>query len=113
MDDKDFRNFLLNAKRRSYAGGTKYLAGEIEGSKVFLFSNDGYSYRDWSIGLELFAGQETVTKDDMPVWSCVYSGGLTEEGVDAGEVYQFLKKCLSQPDSAIPVRGKTDFSNGN
>ncbi len=100
-----FMEFLLNAKRNTYAGGYGKRAPVLEGSVQLEFSDSSFLYRDIYFGSAYFIGQEVVYYRGAPFWSLSYSGGLTGYPTDSGSIYTFLKEVLLRPDPQLPVRG--------
>ncbi|WP_235977030.1 hypothetical protein [Bradyrhizobium archetypum] len=62
----DLAAFLLEAKRRTYAGlddDATVTAALLDGSKQLEHQASPYAYRDIYFGMGFFVGQETVSKD--------------------------------------------------
>lgn len=113
MDVETLKQFLFESKMEGYAGGgSNYKAGKISGSKTFTRRRENLTYVDTYIGFTYFAGQEIVLEKNIPQWTSVYSGGITEDSIDPYEIYNFLKLCLRECDPQMPLRGKDYFSNG-
>ena len=106
-----FMDFLLNAKRNTYAGGTGKRAPVLDGSVQLEFSDSIFLYRDIYFGSAYFIGQEVVYYMGAPVWSLSYSGGLTGPSTDSGSIYTFLKEALLRPDPQFPVRGPSRYQS--
>ena len=82
MDHDALAAFLIEAKRRTYAGlddDATVAMPLLAGSKQLEHRADPYAYRDIYFGMGFFVGQETVSKDDRVIWSMCYSGGLCPE----------------------------------
>src|SRR5689334_8736694 len=96
----DLAAFLLEAKRRTYAGlddDATIAAPLLAGSKQLEHRAPPYAYRDNYFGMGFFVGQETVLRDDTPIWSMSYSGGAQEELTDRTTllaIYKFLRRAL-------------------
>jgi len=107
--------FLVEAKRRTYAGldddatvATPLLAG----SKQLEHRAPPYAYRDIYFGMEFFAGQETVSRNDRVIWSMSYSGGARPEIADRYTIlaiYKFLRRALLGVSVEEPLRGPRLF----
>jgi len=110
-------NFLVQAKRQSYAsqGDAASVPTLLHGSKQLEHQSGDYFYRDIYFGSIVFAGQEVVAFQKCPVWSMVYSGGLTllnpsQEQVE--QIYGFLRKALRLVNHTELYRGPKSFETG-
>jgi hypothetical protein len=111
--------FLVEAKRRTYAGldddatvATPLLAG----SKQLEHRAPPYAYRDIYFGMGFFAGQETVSRDDRVIWSMSYSGGARAEIADRHTflaIYKFLRRALLGVSVEEPFRGPRLFEQAD
>lgn len=111
----DLAAFLVEAKRRTYAGldddatvSTPLLAG----SKQLEHRAPPYAYRDVYFGMGFFVGQETVSRDERVIWSMSYSGGARAEITDRDTflaIYKFLRQALLGVGVEEPYRGPRMF----
>ncbi|MBR0715103.1 DUF5680 domain-containing protein [Bradyrhizobium liaoningense] len=107
----DLATFLLEAKRRTYAGlddDATIAAPLLAGSKQLEHRAPPYAYRDIYFGMGFFVGQETVSRDDTPIWSMCYSGGARPEITDRTTLlalYKFLRRALLAAGIEKPYRG--------
>jgi len=108
--------FLVEAKRRTYAGlddEATIAVPLLAGSKQLEHRADPYAYRDIYFGMGFFVGQETVSKDDRVIWSMGYSGGARPELTDREtllSLYKFLRQALLACDVGAPYRGPATFT---
>jgi hypothetical protein len=112
---RDLAAFLVEAKRRTYAGldddatvATPLLAG----SKQLEHRAAPYAYRDIYFGMGFFVGQETVSREDRVIWSMSYSGGARAEIADRDTflaIYKFLRQALLGVSVEQPYRGPRRF----
>jgi hypothetical protein len=115
----DLAAFLVEAKRRTYAGSNDdatVAAPLLAGSKQLEHRAGPYTYRDIYFGMAFFAGQETVSKDGSVLWSMCYSGGVRQEVRERGLlllIYQFLRQALLAVSVDIPYRGPVSFAAGD
>ena len=115
MDHDALAAFLIEAKRRTYAGldGDATIATPLlTGSKQLEHRAGPYAYRDIYFGMGFFVGQETVSKDDRVIWSMCYSGGARPQVTDRDallSLYKFLRQALLACDVSAPYRGPTTF----
>ncbi len=93
MDKKLLEKFLLNARTKTYAGGTAKSKPLLPSSVQYDSVDGDFSYTDvYFIGNGRFPGLETVYYKQKPVWSMSYFGDfskMTEEKAD-----KMLRKAL-------------------
>jgi len=115
-DGQALMAFLVEAKRRTYAGlddDATVAAPLLKGSKQLEYFAGAYAYRDIYFGMGFFVGQETVSKNDRAIWSMCYSGGADREITDRNaflSIYKFLRQALSAVDAKLPYRGLPVFA---
>ena len=106
----ELSKFLVKAKVSTYAsageGGERKLD---DGGRELVYEEGAWKYRDRYFGFNPFIGEEIVWKDEKIVWGMSYYGKILSEGVDAGELYGFLKKALARVEESIPFRGPKTF----
>ncbi len=105
-----FAAFLMEAKRRTYAGQDDDAgAGEplLRCSKQLEWRDRPLFYRDIYFGMSLFTGLETVYRDDVAVWAMSYSGGVVDdtEPAEVRDIYHFLRVALREVPADAPFRG--------
>ena len=111
----DLAIFLVEAKRRTYAGlddDATVAVPLLGGSKQLEHRAPPYAYRDIYFGMGFFAGQETVSRDDRVIWSMSYSGGVRAEITDRDSflaIYKFLRQALLAIPAEEPYRGPRLF----
>jgi hypothetical protein len=117
MNQKPFVDFLVEAKKRTYASeenGTS-VRPLLNGSKQLEYQDGNYVYRDIYFGSAFFAGQEVVEYEQQPIWSMVYSGGIIIPDVSREQlasIYAFLRQALRLVNAAAPYRGPQHFEDG-
>jgi len=103
--------FLIEAKRRTYAGlddDATIATPLLTGSKQLEHRAGPYAYRDIYFGMGFFVGQETVSMGDRVIWSMCYSGGARPEVTNRDALlalYKFLRQALLACDVSAPYRG--------
>lgn len=117
MDLRDLVSFLIEAKRRTYAaqGDDASVAPVLNGSKQLEFRSGDFLYRDIYFGFRFFVGQEVVEFRGRPVWSMVYSGGMTDAAATverAREVYTVLRQALRLVGPSHLYRGPSVMEAG-
>ncbi len=115
--NEEFIDFLLKAKKATYADGTAEKAEPSrQDSNDYDFKEGEKEYHDTYLGGKRFAGHEVVYVNGKAVWSMVYHGeglaeSLTEEAFD-----NVLRPALSkvgEDQTVLPVRGPSRLeSNG-
>ncbi|MFA5797931.1 MAG: DUF5680 domain-containing protein [Candidatus Woesearchaeota archaeon] len=106
-------DFLVNAKKSTYANPDQKPVLLEDGKKKYAFSDQGYTYEDiYTTRNESFYGTETVKHYDIPVWRMEYTGRIVTNLLPQDQVYAFLKKALHNVEKNIPFRGPKEFSGG-
>ena len=101
-------DFLIRAKKATYAGGGAGVAASRTHSHDLQYAEDGFSYYDTYLGGERFAGEEAVWRNEDPIWAMNYVGRLVAEGFSG----DFLKECLFLVSKDYPYRGPLVHQNG-
>jgi hypothetical protein len=107
-----FVQFLIDAKRHTYAGDGKLAAPSRPGSKDLSYAKDGYSYLDTYLGDIDFIGEEAVWLAGKAVWGMNYCGVMLTDEVPA-EFSHCLKGALLNVPREAPFRGPSSFRHGN
>lgn len=97
--------FLLRAKRSTYAAHAPETSPSRPDSHDFVYSEDSLTYRDSYFGGSVFHGEETVWEQGRAIWCMNYSG-RTLSPTFSGD---FLKQALLRGTSDAPYRGPTLF----
>ena len=111
----DLAAFLVEAKRRTYAGlddDATVVTPVLAGSKQLEHRAAPYAYRDIYFGMGFFVGQETVSRADRVIWSMSYSGGACADITDRDTflaIYKFLRQALLGVSTGEPYRGPRLF----
>jgi hypothetical protein len=111
----DLATYLVEAKRRTYAGlddDATVAIPLLAGSKQLEHRAPPYAYRDIYFGMEFCVGQETVSRDDRLIWSVSYSWGARGDIWDRDtflEIYNFLREALLAIPVEEPYRGPRLF----
>lgn len=118
LNHEQLISFLVRAKRNTYAsqGDGALVQPSLNGSKQFEYRSGDYFYRDIYFGSAFFIGQETVEFEKRPIWSMVYSGGVTVPKANwdtINPIYDFLRQALRLVDTKSIYRGPNHFESGN
>lgn len=106
----EFLRFLLQAKRHTYAsqGDEATVSPLLAGSKQLEWQEGDWLYRDIYFGMAYFVGQETVSYQQIPLWSMSYAGGVSASitsTVQISQIYRFLRGAMQQVSPRHPLRG--------
>jgi len=116
LTDNELAHFLVEAKRSTYAthGDKASVAAVLAGSKQLEHCVGELTYRDIYFGMFRFAGQEVVSRNELPIWTMVYAGGSTDAISDqeAITVFEFLRQALRLVSPDRPFRGPSTFKSG-
>lgn len=107
--NKKIVDFLIRAKRATYAGkGAETASSRIKSHDLVYREND-LMYYDTYLGGEKFAGEEALWIADVPYWSMNYVGRVTGSPFSG----DFLKEALLHVSEDAPYRGPAHYENGD
>lgn len=106
---KSVIEFLIRAKRATYAGKGAETASSRPGSHDLAYREGELMYYDTYLGGERFAGEEALWIADVPYWSMNYAGRVTG-GNFSGD---FLKEALLRVPEEEPYRGPREYACGD
>jgi len=105
----EFIDFLIDAKKNTYASARIIDKLNKDGSKELIFEKESYKYVDKYYGYNPFSGQEVVFQDDKFIWSLNYYGLIKTHLISEKEIYSFLKNALLKVEHRFPYRGPNIF----
>lgn len=106
MDISKLKQFLVNAKKNTYASGGESKAKTLfDGTKEYIFNSGNLKYVDRYKGHEKFNGEENVFENNKIIWRMKYDGKILSNKIPADEVYSFLKTSLKKIPADKPFRG--------
>lgn len=108
MDKNDIIQFLIRAKKATYAGKGAETASSRPGSHDLVYSEGELMYYDTYLGGEKFAGEEALWISGIPYWSMNYAGRVTGDNFSG----DFLKEALRNVTADKPFRGPDSYTNG-
>lgn len=77
MNIVKLKQFLINAKKNTYASGGENKSKIIlNGAKEYIFNDNDFKYIDRYRGHEKFSGEEKIFYKDEPVYSLTYNGKI-------------------------------------
>lgn len=120
MEEKIFVDFLIRAKKSTYANSTiekvtSSRVGSADYNYEEIIDNKKYTYHDTYFGGTKFMGEEVVYCDsNKPIWGMNYYGvtfddTLVEEAMDKALRPALMK--VGEEKSVIPARGPSKFKN--
>jgi len=118
IDLDQLADFLVEAKRLTYASDGREVAAERSGFKELEYTDDRFPdlhYRDSYAGFFQAPGQEVVRYQGIPVWAMAYVGGMNvgfRHEDFAKRTFSFLKKALKLVERSKPFRGPSKLSEG-
>ena len=107
--NKELLEFLIEAKRNTYAGKNNQVQSSRNGSVDFEYVKGDYKYRDSYVGSKYFSGQEIVWYKDEPCWSMNYVGRAFGEPFSG----DFLKDALKHNNLDMPYRGPNKYEDND
>ncbi len=120
MDDMmELNSFIGKAVLATYAGSGPETGSSASGFTELDFREGQWYYKDSYTGFFRSWGRETVWRDEEPLWTQLYGGGMEEEFIGnkdfALQTFQFLKSAMSSGDKigAFQPRGPKNFTKGD
>ena len=107
--DKRVTEFLIRAKRATYAGKGAETAPSRPGSHDLAYREGELLYYDTYLGGDRFAGEEALWIAGVPSWSMNYAGQVTGEDFSG----DFLKEALLHVPEGEPFRGPREYTCGD
>jgi hypothetical protein len=109
MERNQIVEFLIKAKRATYAGKGPEIASSRPKSRDLAYSEGDLTYIDTYLGAEKFAGEEALWENEMPFWAMNYCGRVLSSDFEG----DFLKEALYQVPKENPFRGPKEYKSGN
>ena len=106
--DKEIIDFLIRAKRATYAGKGAETAPSRPKSHDLEYTEGELTYIDTYLGGDRFAGEEALWISGIPRWSMNYVGRVLGESFSG----DFLKEALLHVPEEEPYRGPREYVNG-
>lgn len=105
--ENEIIDFLLKAKKATYAGKGAQTASSRLGSVDYMYREGSFLYYDSFLGGERFVGEEALWIDDKPYWGMNYAGRVLDESFSG----DFLKEALSNVPKEKPFRGPEYYAS--
>lgn len=103
----DIVDFLVKAKKETYAGKGAETESSRPMSHDLIYSDGDYMYYDTYLGGDKFAGEEALWIKGNPYWSMNYVGRVTGNHFSG----DFLKEALLHVPHDKPFRGPDNYTN--
>jgi len=107
--DKKIIEFLINAKKATYAGKGAESQASRPNSHDLQYSEGHLKYIDTYLGGSKFAGEEALWKDGTPFWAMNYIGRVIADEFSG----DFLKEALLLVPNEYPYRGPLKYEKGD
>ncbi|WEK54402.1 MAG: DUF5680 domain-containing protein [Candidatus Cohnella colombiensis] len=107
MENKAVIEFLIEAKKVTYAGEGSEISPSRPESHDLQFIKGNLRYIDTYLGSEKFAGEEALWENDKPFWAMNYVGRVIADGFSG----DFLKEVLKNVPHNMPFRGPNIYKN--
>ena len=107
--DNRIIDFLIRAKKATYAGKGAETESSRPGSHDLIYREDDLMYYDTYLGTGKFAGEEALWIKGVPYWGMNYIGRVLGEEFSS----DFLKEALFHVPENKPFRGPENYSNGD
>lgn len=111
MEQPEWLNFLIEAKKATYAGGGVESHSSRPLSKDLPYRQGDYYYLDTYLGGFSFIGEEAVWRLETPVWGMNYYGYMLVKTMPNG-FSNFLKDALRRVPREAPFRGPAKYEDG-
>ncbi|MDR2600395.1 MAG: DUF5680 domain-containing protein [Oscillospiraceae bacterium] len=107
--DKNVIEFLIKAKKATYAGKGGKIDSTRPNSRDLQYSEGKLKYIDTYLGGSKFAGEEALWENNVPFWSMNYIGRVIGDNFSG----DFLKEALLNVPEEYPFRGPSEYKNGD
>lgn len=109
MDRIQIIDFLIRAKKATYAGNGRSVQSSRLGSRDLAYRENHLIYHDSYFGGSQFIGEEVVCINEVPFWCMNYAGYKTDESFS----FDFLKEALRMVSAEAPFRGPAEYAKAD
>jgi hypothetical protein len=102
--DHNLIDFIVKAKKNTYATQKGFVPSCRKGSKDLLFAEVDFEYLDSYFGARDFSGEEVVYRSGKAVWSMNYFGKMLRDNLPEGFI-ETLREALTLLTVDEPYRG--------
>ena len=107
---KELKEFLVEAKKSTYAGDGQTVDPSRLGSKDLPYRKGDFYYLDSYLGSINFIGEEAVWFKESPIWGMNYYGEMLVENIPDG-FSKCLKGALLNVPLENPYRGSKSYQS--
>jgi hypothetical protein len=107
----EFLQFLLLAKKSTYAAGAGSSGSSRPASSDLKFAQGDFLYFDTYLGSRDFIGEEAVWFRGRPIWGMNYHGVMLNDEIPDG-FFEILHAALSTAPADAPYRGPAELTLG-
>ena len=107
MDNQEIINFLIKAKKSTYASNGNPIKSSRPCSIDLSYSQGKFMYYDSYFGTNPFIGEEIILIDSNVIWSMNYIGRKLDDKFE----YNFLKEALMNVTQERPFRGPHTYES--
>ncbi|HWQ04578.1 MAG TPA: DUF5680 domain-containing protein [Longilinea sp.] len=112
LPSPEFLQFLLLAKKSTYAAGADSSGSSRPASSDLTFEQGDFLYFDTYLGSRDFIGEEAVWFRGQPIWGMNYHGIMLVEAVPEGFV-EILHAALKLAPPEAAYRGPSELTLGD
>ena len=112
MLDQDLIEFIVKAKKNTYATQKGFVTPCRKGSKDLQFVEGDFVYLDSYFGARDFSGEEIVYHCGNPLWSMNYFGKMLRGNLPEGFI-ETLREALTLVLPEEPYRGGRRYQRGS
>lgn len=112
LTSPDFLQFLLLAKKSTYASGAGSSGSSRPASSDLKFEQGDFLYFDTYLGSRDFIGEEAVWFRGQPIWGMNYHGIMLVDKIPDG-FFEILHAALSAVPVEAPFRGPAELTMGD
>ena len=107
MNMKRTIEFLIEAKKATYAGDGPKCSPSRPDSHDLKYEKEDLKYIDTYLGSKNFAGEEALWENDVSFWAMNYVGRILSNEFSG----KFLKEALTHVPIDMPYRGPGYYEN--
>lgn len=112
LNSPEFLQFLLLAKKSTYASGSGSIGSSRPASADLKFAQGDFLYFDTYLGSRDFIGEEAVWFRGQPIWGMNYHGIMLIETIPDG-FSEILHTALKLAPAGAPYRGPAELTLGD
>lgn len=112
LSKDELKSLLRKFNEKGYADPDAKYVDNGKNGKILTVQIGEFRYEDEFYGGEPYSGNETIWKNGVDVFRCVYWGKVSK-GIKFGDIYTFLRSALAKgTDKELVHRGPTEYTEG-